>query len=172
MRIDTASLASRVPAGTLLSAGALTAGLLSALAACGPGDVPPAEAASIPLYVVDQDPVTVTPFQTTRTVTNGFNASVSFPVPAGERLVIRFISGSCSLTNGVPLHSVRVSTSVSHFIAPSHVIPPATTGNATLTHETVIFANPGTNVNLQAFPTTNTATTTCTVSVSGYLVTP
>lgn len=147
--------------------------LALSVTACLPGDVPPAEAASVPLWVVDQDSVTVTPFTTSRSVHNqGGGTPASFTVPTSERLVIRFVSASCTSTDGVPLTTVRVTATADHFLAPSFTRfdQPSNTTTSTITHETLIFAEPGSTVQLMAFPTTNPATTTCNTTVSGYLV--
>lgn len=142
-------------------------------AACAPGDVPPAEAATVPLWVVDQDSVTVTPFTISRSVHNiGGGSPAEFTVPAGERLVIRFASASCTSTAGVPLTTLRITTGADHWLAPTftRLDTPTNTTTSTLTHETLIFADPGFTVQLMAFPTTNSQTTTCNTTVSGYLV--
>lgn len=151
----------------------LFAPLSLVVSACAPGDVPPAEAASVPLWVVDQDSVTVSPFTTGRTVHNiGGGTPAAFPVPPGERLVIRFVSATCTSTDGVPLTTLRITASGDHWLAPlfTRPDPPTNTTTSTLTHTTLIFADPGSSVQLMAFPTTNPQTTTCNATVSGYLV--
>jgi hypothetical protein len=115
-------------------------------------------------------------FQTsTASLTNASNPSgfglTLTTVPAGKLLVIEFLSASCNPTGagGVVPNPLRVTTQVDHWIA---LTPGNTVGQAVATHLTRICANPGTKVNLTLFPTTNAATVSCNVAISGTLMPP
>jgi hypothetical protein len=87
-----------------------------------------------------------------------------------ERLVIEFVSGFCNSSQGVPVQTVRLSGSVDHFLTP-HVFATGTgTSFAVITQETRIYANPTAVVKLAVFPTSNSPTTTCSISLSGHLM--
>ena len=108
------------------------------------------------------------PFQHTASVTNTIDVSI-FTVPADKRLVIEFVSGFCSSSQNVPVHIVRLSGSVDHFLTPT-IFPTGTgTSFAVITQLTRIYANPTAVVKLAVFPTSNSSTTTCSLSVSGHL---
>ena len=69
----------------------------------------------------------------------------------------------------VPVHTVRLSGSADHFFTP-HVFPTgAATSFAVITQQTRIYANPAAIVKLAVFPTSNSSTTTCSISMSGHL---
>jgi hypothetical protein len=122
-----------------------------------------------PDFVRDVDNPARSPFQTSVTVDNlGGGPDALIPVPVGVRLVIEFVSANCSLSNGVPLSMIRFTTNVDHFFSPTS----ADAVQATMTQPTRMYAEPGTNVRVHAFNTTNPATTLCKVSVSGYLIKP
>jgi hypothetical protein len=124
---------------------------------------------SDPDFVRDVDNPARAPFQASVEMDNlGGNNGASIQVPVGVRLVIEFVSAACNLSSGVPLTSVRVTTNVDHFFGP------ITSGAnfAVISQSTRMYAEPGTNVLVKPFPTTNPATTSCKVSVSGYLITP
>lgn len=108
------------------------------------------------------------PFQHTASITNTIDVSI-FTVPADRRLVIEFVSGFCSSSQNVPVHVVRLSGSVDHFLTPT-VFPTGTgTSFAVITQLARIYANPTAIVKLAVFPTGNSSTTTCSISVSGHL---
>ena len=65
-----------------------------------------------------------------------------------------------------PRRNKTETTEVDHWIA---LTPGNTAGFAVATHLTQIFADPGTEVNLTLFPTTNPATVSCNVAISGTL---
>ena len=101
---------------------------------------------------------------------SGFGFTLT-TVPVGKVLVIEFLSASCNPTGagGVVPNPLRVTTQVDHWIA---LTPGNTVGQAVATHLTRICANPGTKVNLTLFPTTNAATVSCNVAISGTLMPP
>ena len=108
-------------------------------------------------------------FQHTASLTNTIDVSI-FTVPADKRLVIEFVSGFCNSTQGVPVQTVRLSGSVDHFLTP-HVFATGTgTSFAVITQQTRIYANPTAIVKLAVFPTSNSSTTTCSISLSGHLM--
>src|SRR5215213_8914693 len=113
------------------------------------------------------------PFQTsTSALTNAANPSgfglTLTTVPAGWSLIIEFVSAVCNPTGGggVVPNPLRVATKVDHWIA---LTPGSTMGLAVATHQTKIYADAGTQVNLTVFPTTAAATVSCNVSISGTL---
>jgi hypothetical protein len=107
-------------------------------------------------------------FQHTASITNTIDVSI-YTVPADKRLVIEFVSGFCNSSQGVPVQTVRLSGSVDHFLTP-HVFATGTgTSFAVITQETRIYANPTAIVKLAVFPTSNSSTTTCSISLSGHL---
>jgi hypothetical protein len=126
-----------------------------------------------------QNAVPVTPvspegwelFQQTASLTNTIDVSV-FTVPADKRLVIEFVSGFCNAGQNVPVHTVRLSGSVDHFLTPSVFPTGPGTSFAVITQLARIYVRPSAVVKLAAFPTRSTSTTTCTISLSGYLETP
>ena len=129
-----------------------------------------------PVPVRDVDNPARQPFQTsTSSPTNAFNAQgfglTLITVPAGKRLVIEFVSATCSPTGagGVVPNPLRVTTQVDHWFA---LQPGNQIGLAVGTHLTSLYADPGTKVNLTVFPTSNAATVICNVAVSGYFIAP
>jgi len=109
------------------------------------------------------------PFQmSTSTLTNVGPGVTLTIVPAGQQLVIEFVSASCGPTGGggVVPNPLRLTTDVDHWIA---LTPGNTAGFAVATHLTQIFADPGTQVNLTLFPTSSPATVSCNVAISGTL---
>jgi predicted small secreted protein len=110
-------------------------------------------------------------FQYTASITNTIDVSI-FTVPPDRRLLIEFVSGFCNTTQGVPVQTVRLSGSVDHFFTP-HVFPTGTgTSFAVITQDARIYANPTAIVKLAVFPTSNSSTTTCSISLSGRMMTP
>ncbi|HKV56217.1 MAG TPA: hypothetical protein VJN94_16410 [Candidatus Binataceae bacterium] len=132
--------------------------------------------ASNPVPTQDVDNPARQPFAASTTVlTNQFNNSgfglTLTTVPAGKRLVIQFVSAVCEPTGagGVVPNPLRLTTSVDNWFA---MTPGNTTGLAVTSQPTTLYAEPGSNVNLTVFPTTNAATVSCDASISGYLITP
>ena len=108
-------------------------------------------------------------FQHTASLTNTIDVSI-FTVPADKRLVIEFVSGFCTTSQGVPVQTVRLSGSVDHFLTP-HVFATGTgTSFAVITQQAHIYANPTAMVKLAVFPTSSSSTTTCAISLSGHLM--
>ncbi len=108
-------------------------------------------------------------FQHTASITNTIDVSI-YTVPADKRLVIEFVSGFCNTSQGVPVQTVRLSGSVDHFLTP-HVFATGTgTSFAVITQQARIYANPTAIVKLAVFPTSNSSTTTCSISLSGHLL--
>jgi hypothetical protein len=99
---------------------------------------------------------------------SGFGVTLT-TVPLGRELFIEFLSASCNPTGagGVVPNPLRITTQVDHWIA---LLPGNTVGQAVATYLTRIFADPGSKVNLTLFPTTNTATVSCNVAISGELM--
>jgi hypothetical protein len=154
---------------TLVAAVAL-AGASAACASTG-GDVTVVNSAQNPLPVRDVDRPGREPFHNTVTVTNTIDATL-LNVPADRQLVMEFVSGFCTTTQTVSVHTVRLSGSVDHFLTPT-VFPtgPGTTF-AVITQLARIYAAPLAAVKVTVFPTAATGTTTCSISVSGYLTAP
>jgi hypothetical protein len=129
-----------------------------------------------PVPVQEVDNFAKHPFQVGASgVTNAFNPSgfTMTVVPAGKRLVVEFISASCNPTGmgGVvpgPL-AILAAGFIGHFIA---LTPGTGAGHAGVSQMMRLYAEPGTNVNLTLYPTTNAATVTCNAAISGYLATP
>ena len=110
-------------------------------------------------------------FQTsTGTLTNAFDPSgfglTLTTVPAGQVLVIEYVSAVCQGSSTVP-DLLRLGTNVDHFFVLSPTTFPLEGAASQITR---IYAGPGTKVNLTAFPTSNGPTMTCNVSISGYMV--
>jgi hypothetical protein len=139
----------------------------------GTKDVTVVNPADDPALVEDVDNPARQPFQRGVTVTNE-GPPVSIGVPFGRRLVIRFVSASCDLSQGVPMHSVRITTNVDHFFVPTVFPTGASTAVGVITHPATVYAEPDTDVDFVAFPTTGpgNGTTTCNLSISGYLIEP
>jgi hypothetical protein len=122
-----------------------------------------------PALVREVPPQGWEPFQHTASITNTIDVPI-FTVPADKRLVIEFVSGFCNTSQNVPVQTVRLSGSVDHFLTP-HVFPTgAGTSFAVITQHTRIYANPTAIVKLAVFPTSNSSTTTCSISLSGHFV--
>lgn len=109
------------------------------------------------------------PFQHTASITNTIDVSI-FTVPPDKRLVIEFVSGFCSTSQNVPVHTVRLSGSADHFLTPHVFATGAATSFAVITQHTRIYANPAAIVKLAVFPTSNSSTTTCSISISGHFM--
>ena len=109
------------------------------------------------------------PFQHTASITNTIDVTI-FTVPPDKRLVIEFVSGFCNTSQNVPVQTVRLSGSVDHFLTPHVFAGGAGTSFAVITQQTRIYANPSAVVKLAVFPTSNSSTTTCSISLSGHLV--
>jgi hypothetical protein len=125
-----------------------------------------------PAIVRDVDNAARHAFQTsTGILTNQFNTTgfglTLTTVPAGEVLVIEFVSAACQGQPTIP-GTLRLSTSVDHFFALNPTTFPA---EGVASQITRIYAGPGSSVRLTAFPTTNTPTMTCNVAISGYRLT-
>ena len=96
----------------------------------------------------------------------------TFAVPAGQRLVIEYVSGLCgipgTLTTAFPLiESVTSGGTVAHAITmPSGSIP-AIQGNVEFGQLVKIYADPGTNVTLHE---RQAVAVTCALIFSGLLV--
>jgi len=108
------------------------------------------------------------PFQHTASITNTIDVTI-YTVPADKRLVIEFVSGFCNSSQNVPIHTVRLSGSVDHFLTPQVFATGTGQSFAVITQETRIYANPTAMVKLAVFPTSNSSTTTCSISLSGHL---
>ena len=108
------------------------------------------------------------PFQHTASITNTIDVPI-YTVPADKRLVIEFVSGFCNTSQNVPVHTVRLSGSVDHFLTPHVYATGPGQSFAVITQETRIYANPTAVVKLAVFPTSNSSTTTCSISMSGHL---
>ena len=110
------------------------------------------------------------PFQHTASITNTIDVTI-FTVPPDKRLVIEFVSGFCNTSQNVPVQTVRLSGSVDHFLTPTIFAANPGTGTsfAVVTQQTRIYANPTAAVKLAVFPTSNSSTTTCSISLSGHL---
>lgn len=150
--------------GAILVLVALAAGCASPT-----GDVVVVNSSQSPVPVRPMAPQGWEPFQHTASITNTIDVSI-FTVPPDKRLVIEFVSGFCSTTQSVPVHTVRLSGSADHFLTP-HVFPtgPATSF-AVITQHTRIYANPTAVLKLAVFPTSNSSTTTCSISISGHFM--
>jgi hypothetical protein len=102
----------------------------------------------------------------------------TFSVPAGKRLVIEFLSGSCMMSANIGFN-MSFSTTVNGTTAS---MPLLFTRNAFdsrfagLAQSTRLYADPGTVVGITSSSVGtldgNPAFVQCTVNVSGYLVTP
>ena len=110
-------------------------------------------------------------FQNTVTVTNTIDVTL-YNVPADKRLVIEFVSGFCTTTQNVPVHTVRLSGSVDHFLTPTVFPTAGGTSLAVITQLTRIYVAPLTAVKVAVFPTAVNVTTTCSISVSGHFAAP
>ena len=150
----------------LVRAAATTAG-------CGStgGDVMVVNPAQSPVPVRDVDRPGREAFHNTVTVTNTIDVTL-FNVPADKRLVIEFVSGFCTTTQNVPVHTVRLSGSVDHFFTPTIFSTGPGTTFAVITQLAHIYAANLAAVKVTVFPTAATGTTTCSISVSGHLTAP
>jgi hypothetical protein len=157
---------------TLLASVALTA-LVGGCAMMGETthDVTVINSPHNPVQVTVVPPSGWEPFEHTASFTNAVDATV-LTVPDERRLVIEFVSGFCATSENVPVHTVRLSGSVDHFLTPA-VFPTAPgAAFAVFTQLTRIYANPAAVVKLAAFPNRSAATTTCSISISGHFETP
>jgi hypothetical protein len=125
-----------------------------------------------PVIVRDVDNSARHFFQTsTGTLTNAFNPQgfglTLTTVPTGQVLVIEYVSAACQGTSTLAPSNLRLSGPVAHFF----VLTPTTfPGEGVASQLTRIYAGPLEKVNLTVFPTSNSATITCNVAISGYLV--
>ena len=128
-----------------------------------------------PVPVQEVDNFAKHPFQVgTTSLTNAFNpAGLTLAVvPAGKRLVVEFISATCSPTGAggtVPGPLAIISAPATHYIA---LTPGNGVGRAGVSQMMRLYADPGAKVTLTLFPSTNAATVACSAAISGYLVTP
>lgn len=152
----------------LLALGSLTVG---GCATVPTSDVNVVNSAQNPALVRPVAPQGWEPFQHTASITNTIDVSI-FTVPPDKRLVIEFVSGFCNTSQNIPIHAVRLSGSVDHFFTPTVFSTGAGASFAVITQSTRIYANPTAVVKLAAFPTSNSSTTTCSISLSGHLRTP
>jgi hypothetical protein len=142
---------------------------LAAGCAAPTGEVTVVSSPQTPVVVRPVAPQGWEPFQHTASITNTIDVSI-FTVPADKRLVIEFVSGFCSTSQNVPVHTVRLSGSADHFFTP-HIFPTgAATSFAVITQQTRIYANPTAVLKLAVFPTSNSSTTTCSISISGHFM--
>lgn len=109
------------------------------------------------------------PFQHTASITNTIDVTI-YTVPADKRLVIEFVSGFCNTSQNVPIHTVRLSGSVDHFLTPTVYATGSGLSFAVITQQTRIYANPQAVVKLGVFPAGTSSTTTCSISLSGHLM--
>ena len=110
-------------------------------------------------------------FQNTVTVTNTIDVTL-FNVPADKRLVVEFVSGFCTTSQNVPVHTVRLSGSVDHFLTPTVFPTGGGTSLAVITQLTRIYVAPLTALKVAVFPTTPNPATNCSISVSGHFAAP
>jgi predicted small secreted protein len=156
------------PTSLLLAVVVAAAGLAAGCATVPTSDVTVVNSRENPALVRTVAPGWDT-FQYTASITNTIDVSI-YTVPPDKRLLIEFVSGFCNTTQGVPAQTVRLSGSVDHFFTP-HVFPTGTgTAFAVITQLTRIYANPTAIVKLAVFPTSNSSTTTCSISLSGRLM--
>ena len=143
--------------------------LVSAGCAANTSDVTVINTRENPVLVRSLGSQTWESFQHTASITNTIDVPI-FTVPADKRLVIEFVSGFCNTSQNVPVHTVRLSGSVDHFLTPQVFATGTGTSFAVITQETRIYANPTAVVKLAVFPTSNSSTTTCSISLSGHLM--
>ena len=156
---------------TLALVAAVALGAATAGCASTGDDVTVINTAQNPALVRDVDRPGREPFHNTVTVTNTIDVTL-FNVPADKRLVIEFVSGFCTTTQTVPVHTVRLSGSVDHFLTPTVFPTGVSTTFAVITQLARIYAAPLAAVKITVFPTAANATTTCSISVSGHLAAP
>lgn len=147
----------------------LTLAALAAGCASPTGEVLVTNSPQSPVPVRPGMPQGWEPFQHTASITNTIDVSI-YTVPADKRLVIEFVSGFCSTTQSVPVHTVRLSGSADHFLTPHVFSTGPATSFAVITQQTRIYANPTAVVKLAVFPTSNSSTTTCSISITGHLM--
>lgn len=156
---------------TLALVVAVTLGAATAGCASSSGDVTVINSAQNPALVRDVDRPGREAFHNTVTVTNTIDVTL-FNVPADKRLLIEFVSGFCTTTQTVPVHTVRLSGSVDHFLTPTVFPTGPGTSFAVITQLARIYAAPLAGVKVTVFPAAANATTTCSISVSGNLTAP
>ena len=149
---------------------ALALGAVTGCASTG-GDVTVVNTAQNPALVRDVTVPGKEAFQNTATVTNTIDVTL-FNVPADKRLVLEFVSGFCTTMQNVPVHTVRLSGSVDHFLTPTVFPTGGGTSLAVITQLTRIYVAPLAAVKVAVFPTTANPTTTCSISVSGHFAAP
>jgi hypothetical protein len=159
-------LARRFAAPAAVALVALTTGCAST-----GGDVAVVNTAQSPALVRDVDRPGREAFQTTGTVTNTLEVTL-FHVPSDKRLVVEFVSGFCNSSQNVPVHTVRLSGSVDHFLSPT--VSPTGPGSAfaVITQPTRIYVAPLAPLKVTVFPTAANPTTSCAISISGHLTAP
>jgi hypothetical protein len=137
--------------------------------------------ASSPLFTRDADNPARRPFQTSLCSSiletpEPCNAPSSFTVPSNLRLIIEFIGGSCATplgNNGLQELDLGIRTQVGGTDATYSFPYSFGLGELTIAQQTRIYADPGTNVFLfVGGGGGGTAFATCTLALSGYMVTP
>jgi hypothetical protein len=127
-----------------------------------------------PVPIEDVDNPARQPFQTGVSITNAFNpqgfAATITTIPSGSRLVIEFLSASCSSTGTEPTE-IRVTTNVDHFFSLEDKVFGAGFSSVA-THLTRMYAEPSSDVNVTVFPTTGSPFISCNVSITGYFIEP
>ena len=128
----------------------------------------------LPVDVTNPPPV---PFQT-HLCTFGSpipNCTDTLTVPAGKRLVIEYVSGSCISSLVTTAHSLHINTHVGGVLSDHRAFIQFIAADATLksyaiAQQTRIYADPGTTVHVGVggFPISGP---TCSVALSGHHVT-
>jgi hypothetical protein len=150
---------------------AVVLGVVATGCASTGGDVTVVNSAQNPAMVRDVDRPSREVFQSTVTVTNTVDVTL-FTVPADKRLVLEFVSGFCNTTQNVPVHTVRLSGSIDHFLTPTVVPTSGSSTFAVITQPVRIYVAPLAAVKVTVFPTAASGTTSCAISVSGHLAAP
>jgi hypothetical protein len=146
--------------------------------------------ASSPLFTRDADNPARRPFQTALCNAENFLGGSAvchdpgtYTVPSDRRLVIEFVSGSCSTIgssgagslNGLNSLTLQLETTAGGTNVASHIFPPAIfLGQISLAHQTRIYADPGTTVEffMGAAVGPSPFSIDCTITISGYTITP
>lgn len=146
-------------------------------AAPAPKEVTVVNDPSNPVLIEDVDNPARQPFQRFVEITNafdpqGFGGTIA-TVPNDSRLVIEFLSAGCTPAGvgGVEPTKIRVFASITHFFSIQNQVF-GIGFSSTATHVTRMYAEPGSDVRVTVFPTTNLPTIICQISISGYLIEP
>jgi hypothetical protein len=100
-----------------------------------------------------------------------------YTVPAGRRLVIEHVSAACGLPLGQHLGLLSITATpsqnadpVAHFLSPSIVGDPSSSGDFAASTPMRLYAHSGTTIGVQAYRPGSFDHAECKISMTGFLV--